>query len=93
MRIEEEIVSNSENLGKLLEDASLLCLYSQQCVKQMVLECLAVWDYSMCLFKSHKARLQMSCNFTWIHFTLQKRHCTFITMPGNFAECQECSRE
>ena len=42
--LEEEIVSNLENLEKLPEDGSLLNLYSlAQCVKQMVLESSAVW--------------------------------------------------
>ena len=42
--LEEEIVSNLENLEKLPEDASLINLYSlAQCIKQMVLESVAVW--------------------------------------------------
>ena len=42
--LEEEIVSNLENLEKLPEDASLINVYSlAQCVKQMVLESSAVW--------------------------------------------------
>lgn len=54
----EEIVSNSKKLKKLLEDALLLYLYScTQCVEQMILESGAVCDYSVCLFKSSKARL------------------------------------
>lgn len=42
--LEEEIVSNLENLEKLPEGASLINLYSlAQCVKRMVLESVAVW--------------------------------------------------
>ena len=41
--LEEEIVSNFENLEKLPEDASLINVYSlAQCVNQMVLESSAV---------------------------------------------------
>lgn len=41
--LEEETVSNLENLEKLPEDASLINLYSlAQCIKQMVLESVAV---------------------------------------------------
>lgn len=42
--LEEEIVSNLENLEKLPEGASLINLNSlEQCVKRMVLESVAVW--------------------------------------------------
>lgn len=56
--LEEEIVSNSESLEKLLKDASLLYLCAlAQCVKQMVLKDLTVCDYTVSLFKSSKAEL------------------------------------
>lgn len=45
--LREKIVSNSESLKKLPEDASLLYLYSRvQYVEQMVLEGSGVCDYS-----------------------------------------------
>lgn len=58
--LEEGIVSNSENLEKLLEKASHLCLYSlAQCVKQMALEG-QQYVTTACVFSS-LAKLDLRC--------------------------------